>query len=117
MELKAILRAIQPIVEREKFKSRKVWLTVPDEKYPQIIEVECQQAKVGLFDNVAVGAPIVAHLNIRGRLWTGADGVEKCFNSLVCWKIEADGAFYNIPAAGTMQQPASNMEDTSDLPF
>jgi single-strand DNA-binding protein len=94
MEIKAILKALQPIVERGDFKSRKVWLTVPDEKYPQVIEVEVQQSKVDMFDNIAVGAPVLCHINLRGREWTDPQGVVKVFNSLVCWRVESDNTVY-----------------------
>ena len=111
MEIKAILKAVQPVVEREKFKSRKVWLTVPDEKYPQVIEIEVQQAKIDLFNDVAIGAPVLVHLNLRGREWTDPQGIVKVFNSLVCWKVEADGS-----APGPMQPTVLPAED-SQLPF
>ena len=119
MEIKAILKAVQPVVDKGDFKSRKIWLTVPDEKYPQTIEVECQQAKVDLFDGVAVGAPIIAHCNLRGREWTDPQGVVKVFNSLVCWRVEADKTAYSAQS-GAGPLPAANTElpDQSEpLPF
>lgn len=122
MELKAILKAIQSVVERDNFKSRKIWLTIPDEKYPQVIEVECQQAKIDLFDGVSIGAPVIAHCNLRGREWTDPQGVIKVFNSIVCWRVEADKAAQVAPGPGNMDRPAADVPDLIDdkgdrLPF
>lgn len=62
MELKAKFKSQQDIVERGEFSSRKVWVTTEDNPgYPQTIEIEVQQTKVNLFNNVAEGAPITLH--------------------------------------------------------
>lgn len=118
MEIKAILKHVHPVIEKSSFKSRKVWLTVPDEKYPQTIEIEVQQAKIDLFAGIVSGSPVVVHFNLRGREWTDPQGVVKVFNSLVCWKVESDGTVYSTPQAGTtMAQPAVELPESSDLPF
>jgi len=114
--IKAVLKKVHPVIERGNFKSQKVWVTTHDNpEYPQTIEIELQQAKCGSMDGISIGAPLTLHLNLRGREWTGTDGVTKVFNSLVCWKVEANGT---APAAvDPLKQEAKPVEDTSSLPF
>ncbi len=103
MEIQAKFKSQQEIVERGNFKSRKVWVTTEDNPdYPQTIEIEVQQAKVDMFNNIAPGAPVTLHLNLRGREWTNPEGKTSVFNSLVCWKVEA---------SGQAAQPAANMHN------
>ena len=123
MELKGILKQINPVVERGNFKSRKVWLTTEaDSKYPQTIEVELQQDKVDLLASVAIGSDVNLHLNLRGNFWTNKEtGKESVFNSLVCWKV--DGVAYTKPAeaeATTAPMQRTEREPSpaiDDLPF
>ena len=121
MEIKGNLKQVHPIITRgeKNFESRKVWLdTETDGKYPQVIEIEVSGEKIGLFDGVAPGCPINCHINLRGRLWTGADGVGKVFNTLQCWKIEAAGSQQARPAPASQQGfPVEELPDNSDLPF
>ncbi len=123
MEIKGTLKALQPVVEKSNFKSRKAWINTDIEsKYPQVIEVELQQDKVTMMDGVSIGAPVTLHCNLRGREWTGTDGVTKVFNSLVCWKVE--GVAYSAPvSAAPVAAKAAPFAATpepdaiNDLPF
>jgi len=110
MEIVAKLKALQPVVEKGSFKSRKVWAVVPDEKYPQTLEFELHQDKVDLFENVGIDSEVKFYLNLRGREWTGTDGVTKVFNSFVCWKVDI------LSTQGTAPAPA--LPDANEvLPF
>jgi hypothetical protein len=43
---------------------------------------------------------ISVSINLKGRLWTGNDGVEKSFNTFEGWQIESDSlgsTVTNIP--------------------
>jgi len=111
MEIVAKLKALQPVVEKGSFKSRKVWAVVPDEKYPQTLEFELHQDKVDLFENVGIDSEVKFYLNLRGREWTGTDGVTKVFNSFVCWKVDVLSK-----VDGTSPEPA--LPDANEgLPF
>ena len=119
MELKAVLKQVNPVIERGNFKSRKVWLTTEaDSKYPQTIEVEFQQDKIDLLEGQATGTELNLHLNLRGREWTNPEGKTSVFNSLVCWKV--DGITATAKPA-TQAQPLSTapvmVQDLNDLPF
>ena len=114
MEIKGVLKQINPVIERKDFKSRKVWLTTEaDSKYPQTIEVELQQDKIDLLSSVAIGSDVNLHLNLRGREWTSPEGKTSVFNSLVCWKV--DGVAYTKPAEAEAAQAEPGTSD--DLPF
>ena len=119
MEIKGNLKQVHPIVTRgeKNFESRKVWIdTDTDGKYPQVIEMQASGEKIGMFDGVSVGAPVNCHINLRGRKWTGADGVTKVFNTLECWRVEAAGSSQELaPAVSNMAAPV--LPDTGDLPF
>jgi len=74
------------------FEVRKFWLEVPadDPQYDsQFLEFQLTDKRC---DNIAkfnIGDEIEVYFNLRGRKWTGADGVEKCFNSLNAWRLSA----------------------------
>lgn len=94
MEVKAKLEQLHDVVERGNFRSRKVWVTTEDNpQFPQTIEIELQQNKVDIMNGIAIGAQVILHLNLRGRKWTNPEGGKvSVFNSLVCWKVVADGS-------------------------
>ncbi len=115
MEIVAQLEQLQPVVEREKFKSRKVWVTTEwDGKYPQTIEVELQQDKVDLLNDTPVGSEIKLYINLRGRKWTKPETqVTSVFNSLVAWKVDILKT-----GLGTTAAPAAeNNPNIEPLPF
>ena len=66
-----------------------------------------------MIDSFTIGQMVTVDFNLEGRLWVNPQGVEKCFNSLKAWKIEAtDGAIQ--PQAPAPQQEQGNADD---LPF
>ena len=86
-----------------KFSKRELILTTTDQ-YPQIVSIELQQKACSLADSLSVGQDIEAHINIRGREWTSPQGEVKVFNTIACWKIDANP--FSEAAAPT--QPISN---------
>jgi len=91
MEIKCKFNLQQNVVERSNWKSRKVWVITEDNPdYPQTIEMEVSQDKIDLFSGLKQGQPITAFINLRGREWTNPQGEVKVFNTLSCWKVEAD---------------------------
>ena len=109
MEIKGVLKQIHPTVTNGNFESRKIWLTLdPQGQYPQTIEVEAQQGKINLFNNITPGTWVTCQVNLRGREWT-KDGVTKVFNTISVWKVEVAGKV-------VAQQPAaSNIPGSSDI--
>ncbi|MCC6448820.1 MAG: DUF3127 domain-containing protein, partial [Chitinophagaceae bacterium] len=73
----------------EKFEKREFVITIDeDSEYPQYITLQLTQSKCSLLDNFQIGDTLKVFFNLRGREWTGNDGVTKHFNSLEAWKIE-----------------------------
>jgi len=66
-------------------------------EYPNYINMEMTKEKCAMLDTFPVGTEVIASVNIGGRLWTGTDGVEKCFNSIQAWKLNPMAV---EPAAG-----------------
>jgi single-strand DNA-binding protein len=65
--------------------------TESESKYPQIIAIEAQGEKVGLFDNLKPGDVADFAINLRGREWNSPQGETKVFNTIVAWKVEVKG--------------------------
>lgn len=86
-------------------------------QYPQLVALQLSQDKCGLLDRINIGTELTVSVNLRGRKWTGPDGVDKYFNTLDVWKIQ--GGTTEQPEPGpsgpTAPAPAVNPED--DLPF
>ena len=115
MELKGILKQLNPVVERGNYQSRRVWLTTePESQYPQTVEIELGKDKIDLLNNTQVGAEINCHINLRGREWTSPEGKTSVFNTLSCWKV--DGITAKPVQAQPLHTPSTFQHDNNDLP-
>ena len=68
------------------FKKREFAIKTSGE-YSQEIGLEVTQDKVDLLDTFKVGDNITASVNLRGRKWTNADGINKYFNTIQAWRV------------------------------
>ncbi len=94
----------------DKFKKRQLIIEYAENPtYPEYINFELQQDKVGLADQLKQGDEVEVFFNLRGRPWTNKDGVTYYFNSLLIWRISKVG--------GTSQSNNSQGDDSQDLPF
>jgi hypothetical protein len=88
--------------------------------YPNYLALELLKDKCALMDNYSVGAEIIAHFNLSGRLWAPAGKPEKCFTSLQAWRIEPVGAA-PAPAGGQSFggdfDGSFSQNDYDDVPF
>ena len=124
-----VYKVSQEEVKSEKFKKREVILEVIEGTYKQHLTVQFSNAKCDLLNNVQQGDMISISINLKGRLWTGNDGIEKGFNTLEGWQIESDSLAStqtNIPIQRQMgniesafQEDAIRMmaEDDDNDPF
>ena len=126
-----VYKVSQEEVKSEKFKKREVILEVIEGTYKQYLTVQFSNAKCDLLNNVRQGDMISVSINLKGRLWTGNDGVEKSFNTFEGWQIESDSLAStqtNIPIQkqrqmgnieSAFQEESIRMmaEDDDDLPF
>ena len=76
----------------EKFKKREIVLETTQGNYKNHRVIQFTNDKTGLLDNAKVGTEVTININLKGRLWTGNDGIEKCFNTDEGWTIEQVGA-------------------------
>lgn len=105
----------------ENFQKRE-FVIKTDEQYPQLIQMELQHDNVYALDNIDLNTEIKVSFNLRGKSWINPDGIEKFFNTVVAWKIEAQSAPAYVPAQtppeNTTAFPNQNDDDEpDDLPF
>ena len=97
------------------FRKRELVITT-DEQYPQTILIEFVQDKCDLLDKFSEGQSVKVSINIRGRLWTDPNGVDKYFNSIQGWRIES-GSGSNAEAQQAPAGQGSGAKAEDDLPF
>lgn len=97
------------------FTKREMVVIVEDGKYPQEINIEFVQDKVGLLDKLQAGQEVTVTFDIRGREYNG-----RYFNNLQGWKI-ATQAGDDFSAGGGQAQAHSSFPpagiDDEDIPF
>ena len=109
MDLTGKLEVINLNCGNEKY-AKSECVIVTDEKYAQSILVEFGGDKADLLDPYKVGQEVVISINIGGRKWTNAEGVDKYFNSIKGWKIKkVSGAVEAVVVSAAVPE--------SDLPF
>jgi hypothetical protein len=107
MQVKGTIKRINAEQQvSDKFKKRTVHIETEAE-YPQTIELQFTQDKTSLLDGFVDGQSVTIDINLRGREWTGNDGVLKVFNTIEGWRIASDS-----------EAPAPTREEVEDdLPF
>ena len=105
----------------ETFKVREFVVTIDDGgKYPQHVQLQVTNDKCDVLNTFAPGSEVTVSFNLRGREWTGKDGVVKFFNTLDAWRVDAGAV--GGPAAATAPTAAEtpvplNTGNGDDLPF
>ena len=90
MNQKGVVKQVSEIqVISDKFKKRTIWITT-DGDYPQTLEFQAANDKCDLLNNLEEGQQVTIHFNLRGRMWTNNEGLEKVFNTLDLWKVESE---------------------------
>ena len=103
--------------------SKREFIVETQETYPQYLLLQVVKDKCNVLNNFQVGQLVSVSINLKGRLWTDKEGVEKCFNTIECWKINVVGNEYkhdnptNAPAQPFETISNVNVEDFTDLPF
>ena len=93
------------------FTKREMVVIVEDGKYPQEINLEFVQDKVGLLDNIQPGQQVTVSFDIRGREYNG-----RYYNNLQGWKITTEeAAVQDSPPPYDEAPPAAAYDD--DIPF
>jgi len=121
MQITGNLRTIRDTQQvSEKF-SKREFIIETQGQYKQTIQLELQGDKCDIIDTYAVGEEVICDININGRIWVNPQNEEKCFNTIVCWKIQRSGNSNSTPVPS--ERPQANqtnsfVDDTEDqLPF
>ncbi len=93
------------------FTKREMVVIVDDGKYPQEINIEFVQDKVGLLDQLQPGQTVTVSFDIRGREYNG-----RYFNNLQGWKIVTDDEAPNDGTPPPQDVPPADAYD-DDIPF
>jgi hypothetical protein len=96
----------------DKFKKRELVLTTEaNTPYPQYVSFQLTQDKCAIADQYNVGDDVKVSFNLRGREWSGPQGI-KYFNTLEIWRIERIGQAQTMSEVGK-----PSIDDISDMPF
>jgi hypothetical protein len=90
MEIIGKVKVINANCGNEKYAKSEMVVTT-DEQYPQDIMIEFGGQKSDLIDPYKVGDQVKVSINLGGRMWTNAEGIDKYFNSIKGWKIAKTG--------------------------
>jgi hypothetical protein len=108
-DIKGIIKRIGPVEQKsEKFSKRELWLELEDGKYPQTILFQATGDRCSMLDQFSPGDEVSIKWNLRGREWSGRDGVAKVFNSCDIWKMELVSKGASAPTGG---------DENDSLPF
>jgi len=112
MELSAKIYSISKTQKVSEAFSKREFIIVTEENYPQHILLQVVKDKCPMLDQYKAGDNVTVHLNLKGRLWQNPQGEEKCFNTLECWKIsKVTDAPKPIEATPIIE------DDSNDMPF
>lgn len=108
------------------FRKRELIITEPSGQRPQHIPIEFTQDRCGMLDGFNPGDEVTVTAFVKGREWTGKDGVTKFFLSLGGNRIERAGAgapagggapvSRSVPPPTAADMPVAG-DDGDDLPF
>lgn len=97
------------------FKKREMVVVVEDGKYPQEINLEFVQDKIGLLEGLQSGQEVTVTFDIRGREYNG-----RYFNNLQGWKITSAAAESTGTEHYTEYESAATAKEEfgdDDIPF
>jgi hypothetical protein len=107
-------------VVSDKFKTRSFVLQVQSDKpeYSDFLVFQLSNDNCVKIDGAKIRDVIEVKSNIRGRMYTTKDGVNKYFNTLDCWSLKIE----KLPTATDAQPQTVNTstpvsDATNDLPF
>ena len=90
---------------------KRTLVTVTNEQYPQMLEIEFVQDKCDILDKYEVDQDVTISINLRGREWINPEGKAIYFNTIQGWRIEKLEAGVKEPLA-----PLDNLEQSNDAP-
>ena len=122
MELNVKIHSISETQNVTDTFSKREFIVETQEDYKQYLQLQVIKDKCNVLNNYKVGQEVKVSLNLKGRLWTNAQGKEIAFNTLECWRIDkVEGSAPTqtaIPSAQAFAPaPSIQEEEADDLPF
>ena len=117
LELKGKVYAISDAQQITSTFTKREFVIITDEQYPQHVKFELVNDKTGLIDSFAMNQEVTVYFNVRGREWQKDNKPKQYFVSLNAWRIESNEAESEqvMPVAGAQILPVDSVGD--DLPF
>ena len=119
-QIKGIVAKLSTVdfIGEKKYPKQMVWIRT-EGKYPQTIELEAFGDRANDTSILTIGDSVNFTFDVKGREWTGKDGVQKVFTSLSIIKVEVEGkTSYKEQAQGAKEtQKAFQAEVNDSLPF
>lgn len=97
----------------DKFSVREFDIATADDKYPQTLRMQVTNDRIAMLDGLGVGDAVSVDFSLRGREWTGKDGVLKVFNSIDAWRVERT----NSAQSATVGAPQRGDAADDGIPF
>jgi single-strand DNA-binding protein len=114
MNIQGKVIRVMPVqsVGANNFQKREIHVEIDSDKdYPQILSLFAEGKKVDEISGINAGDVVDFSLNLKGREYTGSDGVLKVFNTLSIWKADV-----KVRANVTAPAPVQPAQST-DIPF
>ena len=94
------------------FSKREFVVTMPDDRYPQDIKLDCVKDKCALLDPLQEGDEVKVTFDLRGNEYNG-----KYYVNLTAWRIESQSQ--EQPSAPSEHPHGADIppEDDENLPF
>ena len=112
-----VKRVLETRQVSDKFSVKEFDIETIDGKYSQVLRLQATNDRISQLDGLNAGDEINVEINLRGREWTGKDGVLKVFNTLDAWKVERLIAALTVPAAAVGGVPQQTSMPEDDIPF
>jgi len=91
IKITGIIRKVNDAQTFNTFTKRTFWIEDVSDKYPNTYELETWKNDCEMLDKCKVDDIITAYIDLKGKQYTGRDGVDRVINSFKCWNIEKDG--------------------------
>ena len=121
LEVSGSIHSISPTKEVDlkdgkKLLKREFILNVPDGAYTQYLQMELMGDNCKKLDDLKQADAVLVKYNLRGRLYTNRDNIEKAFNSLLAWFIKKEDSNVIVKQQED-GSPSGGGNNDDDLPF
>lgn len=120
MDFTGKVHKIFPIQEfKNNFTKRDFVVVDESGQFPQYITFQLVKDRCSLIEKFNEGDMVKVAFNLNGREWTNPEGKTVYFNSLVAWKIDAEGESSSRSSSpnNSNEPPDDLIANSDDMPF